>query len=100
MRQARKIDQRGARGAFHRGLSASGAVPRTRCAWHDIDLYHTVATVRVPTAVSFGFGDARADIDFDPQLDHMNFRQLDPGTVFGRTQLELPIDVRDESGVT
>ncbi|MEF8708106.1 MAG: hypothetical protein V5B38_04160 [Candidatus Accumulibacter propinquus] len=56
--------------------------------------------MRVPTAVSFGFGDARADIDFDPQLDHMNFRQLDPGTVFGRTQLELPIDVRDESGVT
>ncbi|WP_324572359.1 M14 family metallopeptidase [Accumulibacter sp.] len=64
----------------------------------DIDLYHTVATVRVPTAVSFGFGDARADVDFDPQLDHMNFRQLDPGTVFGRTQLELPIDVRDERG--
>lgn len=65
----------------------------------DIDLYHTVATVRVPTAVSFGFGDALADIDFDPQLDHMNFQQLDPGTPFGRSRLESPIDVRDEGGL-
>jgi succinylglutamate desuccinylase len=65
---------------------------------HDIDLYHTVATVRVPAAASFGFGDALADIDFDPQLDHMNFRPLDPGTVFGRTRLQSPLDVRDESG--
>lgn len=65
---------------------------------HDIDLYHTLATVRVPTAVSFAFGDTRADIDFDPQLDHMNFRQLDPGTVFGRTRLMSPVDVRNEGG--
>ena len=64
----------------------------------DIDLYHTVATVRVPPQTSFGFGDALADVDFDPQLDHMNFRQLDPGTVFGHTRLQLPIDVRDEGG--
>ena len=63
---------------------------------HDIDLYHTVATVRVPSAVSFGFGDALADVDFDPRLDHMNFRQLDPGTAFGRTRVAFPLDVRDE----
>ncbi|MEF8728608.1 MAG: M14 family metallopeptidase [Accumulibacter sp.] len=67
---------------------------------HDIDLYHTLATVRVPAAVSFGFGfgASRADIDFDPQLDHMNFRSLEPGTVFGHTRLPLPIGVIDESG--
>jgi len=64
----------------------------------DIDLYHTVATVRVPAAVSFGFGNRLADIDFDPQLDHMNFRQLEPGAVFGRTRLSSPLEVRDESG--
>ena len=28
----------------------------------------------------------------------MNFRQLDPGTVFGRTRLPLPVEVRDEGG--
>ncbi|EXI68540.1 MAG TPA: M14 family metallopeptidase [Candidatus Accumulibacter phosphatis] len=64
----------------------------------DIDLYHTLATVRVPSAVSFGFGDSLADIDFDPQLDHMNFRALEPGTVFGQTRLPMPIGVVDESG--
>ncbi len=64
---------------------------------HDIDLYHTVATVRVPADVSFGFGDPLADIDFDPRLDHLNFRQLDPGTAFGRCRKSLPLDVRDEA---
>lgn len=65
---------------------------------HDIDLYHTVATVRVPSALSFDFGGAPADIHFDAELDHMNFRHLDAGTAFGTTQRELPLDVRDESG--
>jgi len=65
---------------------------------HDIDLYHTLATVRVPTSVSFGFGNSLADIDFDPHLDHMNFRSLEPGTVFGQTSLAMPIGVVDESG--
>ena len=64
---------------------------------HDIDLYHTVATVRVPPEVSFGFGDVLADIDFDPRLDHLNFRQLDPGTAIGRCRMSLPLDVRDEA---
>ncbi|MCF8152010.1 MAG: succinylglutamate desuccinylase/aspartoacylase family protein [Sulfuritalea sp.] len=64
---------------------------------HDIDLYHTVATVRVPPEVSFGFGDVLADIDFDPRLDHLNFRQLDPGTAFGRCRKSLSLDVRDEA---
>ncbi len=68
----------------------------------DIDLYHTVATVRVPPELSFGFAGGLAgmplDIDFEPQLDHMNFRQLEPGTVFGRTRRDSPLDVRDEDG--
>lgn len=65
---------------------------------HDIDLYHTVATVKVPGELSFGFGRPEADIDFDPQLDHMNFRELDAGTVFGRTRHATPLAVRDEAG--
>lgn len=68
---------------------------------HDIDLYHTVATVKLPAGVDFGFGDdgdGCRDIDFDPQLDHMNFRPLEAGTIFGRTRLAAPLDVRDEAG--
>ncbi len=59
-------------------------LPRARVAPHDIDLYHTVATVKVAAGVSFGFGCGDCDIDFAPDLDHMNFRELEPGAVLGR----------------
>lgn len=65
---------------------------------HDIDLYHTVATVKLPGDVSFGFGDAQAELNFDPRLDHMNFRLLDAGTPFGQTRHPAPLEVRDEAG--
>jgi len=65
---------------------------------HDIDLYHTVATVRIPTGVSFAFGDAPAEVNLHAQLDHMNFRPLAAGKVFGRSRLDRPLEVRDESG--
>jgi len=65
---------------------------------HDIDLHHTVATVKVRGDVSFGFGDAQADVNFDPRLDHLNFRELDAGTLFGYTRHAAPLDVRDEAG--
>lgn len=65
---------------------------------HDIDLYHTVATVKVPADVSFGFADAHADLNFDPQLDHMNFRRLDAGTLFAHTRHPAPLEVRNEAG--
>ena len=51
---------------------------------HDIDLFHTVATVKVPEHVSFGFNMAEAEINFLPELDHFNFRELDRGTHLGR----------------
>ena len=51
---------------------------------HDIDLFHTVATVKLPDEVSFDFGFAAADIRFVPELDHYNFRELAPGELLGR----------------
>ena len=52
----------------------------------DLDLFHTVATVKVPEALSFGFGAQGLDIDFVPDLDHLNFRELERGAVFGKTR--------------
>lgn len=46
----------------------------------DYELYHTVATVKVPTTVSFSFSDPAADLVFPDDLDHMNFRELPVGT--------------------
>ena len=57
------------------------AFPAHRVAPHDIDLFHTVATVKVPDDASFGFGAPDADIDFVPELDHYNFRELARGEV-------------------
>ncbi|HMV04437.1 MAG TPA: M14 family metallopeptidase [Accumulibacter sp.] len=78
---------------LHLAQFPSHAVPE-----HDIDLYHTVATVRVPAGVSFAFGDPAAEVSLHPQLDHMNFRPLTAGKAFGRSRLQQPLDVRDESG--
>jgi hypothetical protein len=67
---------------------------------HDIDLFHTVATVKVPDAVSFGFGAPDADIDFLPELDHYNFRELKCGDMLGRVRPNSParLLVLDEPG--
>lgn len=79
-------------------------LPRSRVAPHDIDLYHTVATVKVPEGIGFGFGmgldPAGRDIDFAPDLDHMNFRELERGAVFGRVSGHAPQYLRatDEEG--
>lgn len=65
---------------------------------HDIDLFHTVAIVRVPPDVAFGFGDNGYALDFTADLDRLNFRELPVGTSFGRVNngQAMPLDVRDE----
>ena len=78
------------------------AIPDHAPAAHDIDLFHTVAQVKVPPHLSFSF-DGDADICFSPNLDHLNFRELNPGTVLariGRNDNQAPalIEVRDEQG--
>lgn len=49
----------------------------------DMDLFHTVATVKVCEDTTFGFGPGPEMLKFDPALDQLNFRELDPGTSFG-----------------
>ena len=52
----------------------------------DIDLFHTVAQVRVPDTLSFGFSPQEADLVLDPELERMNFCELPRGTLFARTK--------------
>ena len=74
--------------------------PANPVAPHDIDLFHTVATVKVPEAVSFGFGAPGVDIDFLPELDHCNFRELKRGDLLGRLRpgSAARLLVQDEQG--
>ena len=57
----------------------------------DIEIYHTVARVTIPTANSFTFSHAdndsassNSDIIFAPDIDRINFTQLPANTVFGK----------------
>jgi len=76
------------------------AIPEHKVSARDIDLFHSVAIVKVPDDVSFGFGMEVADIRFADGLDYMNFRELPPGTLLGRTRGEgkTILHVRDERG--
>jgi hypothetical protein len=49
----------------------------------DIDLFHTVATVKVPESVSFSVGRQAVGLSFVNDIDHLNFRELSPGTLLG-----------------
>lgn len=50
----------------------------------DMALYHTVATVKVPSEASFAFGEQEADLVFQDNIDHLNFTELAPGTLLGK----------------
>ncbi len=66
----------------------------------DIDLYHTVATVKIPSHYTFGFDTDSHDIVLDQQLERLNFCELKPGTHFCnvRETSEIPLDIQDEDG--
>jgi succinylglutamate desuccinylase len=74
--------------------------PAHPVAEHDIDLLHTVATVKVKQGVSFGFGEEVADIRFLAELDHLNFRELPQGTTLGIQSpgQGLGLEIFDEQG--
>lgn len=76
------------------------SLPQHPVSPRDIALYHTVAQVKVPEDVSFGFLPGQADILFSPELERLNFRELPPGTAFGQVAHTngLRLDVRDEQG--
>jgi len=67
---------------------------------YDADLFHTVATVKVPEQASFGFDAPDVDIDFVPELDHFNFRELEHGDRWGRVRQgsSARLQTLDENG--
>lgn len=71
---------------------------------HDIDLFHTVAVVKVPAGVSLAVGEGEeADLCLPEDLDHLNFCELPTMTLLGRVggngaRRSPVLDVRDERG--
>jgi succinylglutamate desuccinylase len=67
---------------------------------HDIDLFHTVAQVKIPPDIDFVFAPHEARLVLSPELERMNFRELPAGTALGRCAdgTGVSLDVRDEWG--
>lgn len=81
-------------GGLHLAHFPENSLPAT-----DYDLYHTVATVKVPPETDFSFRDEKAELRFPDDLDHMNFRELPAGTRFARVNSShIRLDVRSEEG--
>jgi succinylglutamate desuccinylase len=74
--------------------------PHHAVAPRDIDLYHTVATVKIPEDVSFSFNGGDADVRFPADVELLNFRDLRPGTDFGvvAPQCATPLLVPEGNG--
>ena len=74
--------------------------PQHPVAAHDIDLFHTVAIVKVPVELSFAFGRPDGDIVFADDLDRLNFREIARGTALGRVRdgVGVGLAVCDEQG--
>ncbi len=75
-------------------------IPAHPVAEQDIDLFHTVAVVKLLEDVSFSFGDAAADIRFVDDLDRLNFRELPAGAILGamNSTAALPLVAASEAG--
>jgi hypothetical protein len=75
-------------------------VPEHRVARSDLDLYRTVGVVKVPDETTFTFGEGAAEVWFERDLDHYNFRDLPAGTRFAYVSpgCKRPVEVWDESG--
>ncbi|MDH5600675.1 MAG: M14 family metallopeptidase [Gammaproteobacteria bacterium] len=59
------------------------AFPVHEVAEHDIDVFHTVATVKVPEEIEFGIEEPEARLNFIGNMDRLNFQELKAGTVLG-----------------
>jgi hypothetical protein len=74
------------------------ALPGHAVAAHDIDLFHTVATVKVPAGLSLAIGGEQADLRLIEDLDRLNFRELPAGTLLAGASARPPPAGRDEGG--
>ena len=65
----------------------------------EIDLFHTVATVKIPQAVDFDFEDSARTISLFRELERFNFSELPEGTAWGElSDSNLPLEVISENG--
>jgi succinylglutamate desuccinylase/aspartoacylase family protein len=70
------------------------AIPSRPIFKHDIELFHTVAVVRLAPNVKVGFHEDGLDLRLVEDIDHMNFRELPINTLLGWQQSDSDILLR------
>ncbi len=66
------------------------SMPKSPVAPQDLDLFHTVAIVKVPDNASLGIRNDNADIVLIDGLEQLNFRELEKGTEIATTNMNNP----------
>ncbi len=65
----------------------------------DIDLFHTVAQVKIKPDYNFSFQQPDADLLLSQDIERMNFTEISAGTQFGTiNNSHLPLMAQDEQG--
>lgn len=67
----------------------------------DINVYHTVARVKINKNINFSFDDERADLLLNKELERMNFTDVSAGTHLGTLSnyTNMPLTAKDEEGL-
>ncbi len=70
-------------------------------ATHDIDLFHTVAQVKIGEHIDFSFHNNTADLKLNSDLERMNFTEIKVGTPFGivKPNTPMPLISKDDNGM-
>ena len=75
-------------------------LPQHQILAQNIDLFHTVAQVKIKNKVSFSFNQVDTDLLLKEDLERMNFTEVSPGTVLGtcKSNAAMPLIAKDEYG--
>jgi len=75
-------------------------LPKHAVLKQDIDLFHTVAVVKVLPTVDFSFHNSKAQLLLDKEIERMNFTEIPKGTRFGvvNQSQKIPLIVQTENG--
>ena len=86
--------------AFVDEILHAKAIGESSVSDEDIDLFHTLAVVRVPDNISLSFDDSEADIRFIPGMESLNFEEIPPRTTLARVRqgISKPVVVMNEDG--
>ncbi|MGR9091052.1 MAG: M14 family metallopeptidase [Gammaproteobacteria bacterium] len=85
---------------FVRAVLNLSELPSHPIAPHDIDVFHTVATLKVPPDCRFTYGEAACDLRFEAALDRLNFAEVAAGTPIAtvHSSFDGPLVVTNEAG--